>query len=156
MLFDESNDLLGLYVSLIFVFVLSVTCFSQGPEYECWGTMESFWELFDMQDMFIHCCMGVESRLAIYSSSSRQCREVRDFICFVIFHVAWGSVFLNWPSIWGQLMKDCWRSQFCPLMDVECCLLWLDARRVGCSKVYDGRWVSFSFACCKLLDLVTS
>ena len=55
--------------------------------------MESFWELFDMQDMFIHCCMGVvdeelKSQLAVYSSSSRQCREVRDFICFLIFHVA--------------------------------------------------------------------
>ena len=52
-----------------------------------------FWELFDMQVMFINCCMGVvddelKSQLAVYSSSSRQCREVRDFICFVIFHVA--------------------------------------------------------------------
>jgi hypothetical protein len=42
-------------------------------------------ELFDMQDMFIHCCMGVvdeelKSQLDLYSSSSMQCREVRDFI----------------------------------------------------------------------------
>ena len=147
MLFDESNDLLGLYVSLIFVFVLSVTCFSQGPEYECWGTMESFWELFDMQDMFIHCCMGVvdeelKSQLDLYSSSSMQCREVRDFILlscclrkrFLIGR--WGP--LLWLSqIWNQPMKAC-LSQFCPLADVECWLLWLDARWVGCSKVYNG------------------
>ena len=61
--------------------------------------MESFWELFDMQDMFIHCCMGVvddelKSQLAVYSSSSRQCREVRDFICFEFFMLLEEAFFL--------------------------------------------------------------
>lgn len=37
-------------------------------------------------------------------------------------------------------MKAC-LNQFCPLADDEYCLLWLDARRVGCSKVYNGERV---------------
>ena len=54
-------------------------------------------------------------------------------------------------------MKAC-LNQFCPLADDEYCLLWLDARRVGCSKVYngeshDGLSFGFGFACRKLLDL---
>ena len=159
MLFDESNDLLGLYVNFQWLVLVRVRSMNAEGQWNLFGRV--VWHARHVYTLLYGSCrwrakISVGSLFLKFNAVQR---EVRDFILlscclrkrFLIGR--WGP--LLWLSqIWNQPMKAC-LSQFCPLADVECWLLWLDARWVGCSKVYNmemshaGLRFGFGFACRK-------